>query len=185
MLIPQKEPEYPILDGFLLSNKLRCNLTFKSLAIQEYEKLRRATGMRNRVWCIPQDSSILIPARDSYERQVWIPAGSAIWGYSFSGQTGNQNGQVHADPTTWGTQSWEVRDSCDDLPLFSEIATRRNSVQNPILTLGVNPNGVPQQMLSRLLVIGPPGLLNVVIANTYATQQVGQLVLFGGMPCSA
>ncbi len=39
--------------------------------------------------------------------------------------------------------------------------------------------------LSKLLVIGPPGLLNVIIANTFATDQVGQLVLYGGEPVNA
>ena len=173
--------DYPPLDGFLFASKLRCNLTFRSLAIQEFEAMRRATGLRNRTWCVPQDSSILIPAYDSYERQVYIPAGSVIWGYSFVGLTGNPTVD---DEEVLGTQSWEVRDACDDIPLFSEIATRRFAAQSPTgVNLGVNP--VPQQILSRLLVIGPPGCLNVVIANTFATAQVGQLLLFGGQPHNA
>lgn len=169
------QPQYPILDGFSFSTKLRCNLTFRNLALEQYEALRRASAMRNKTWCVPQDSAILIPARDSYERQVSIKDGSAIWGYSFSGLTGQITNQAIS------SQAWEVRDACDDIPLFSEIVTRRFAAQNPTGgSLNVNP--VPQQYLTKLLIIGPPGLLNVIIANTYPTDQVGQLVLWGGEP---
>lgn len=167
--------QYPVLDGFQFASKLRCNLTFRALAIQQFEALRRSGGFRNKTFCIPQDSTIKIPAYGSYERQVWVPAGSVIWGYSFSGETGQTN----------GSQSWEVRDSCDDIPVFSEVVTRRMAALNPIPVLGVNSNAVPQQILSKLLVVGPPGILNVVICNTYGTDQVGQLVLYGGVPFDA
>ena len=170
----KQQVELPILDGFSFSTKLRCNLTFRALAVQQYEALRRATAMRNKIWCVPQDSTINIPAFDSYERQVRVATGSVIWGYSFSGNTGQQADSL-------GSQSWEVRDACDDIPLWSEIVTRRFALQNPAAGF----NQVPQQVLSRLLVVGPPGLLNVIIANTYATAQVGQLILYGGEPSSA
>ena len=169
------DPQYPIIDGFCFSTKLRNNYTFRNAATQQFEALRRATAYRNKMWVVPQDSTILIPARDSYERQVYMQPGSAIWGYSFCGNTGQQGSDL-TQPTR--TQSWEVRDACDDVPLFSEIVTRRFASQNPIPV--VNP--VPQQYLAKLLVVGPPGLLNVILANMYSTEQVGQLVLFGGEP---
>jgi hypothetical protein len=182
-MTPFQPQQYPILDGFQFSTKLRCNLTFRNLVLEQYEALRRSTAMRNKTWCVPQDSTILIPAYGSYERQVYVPAGSVIWGYSFSGVTaGADPGQ--STPAFTGTQSWEIRDNCDDIPLFSEIVTRRFAEQSPTppANLGGAGNQVPQQYLTKLLVVGIPGLLNVILANTYATPQVGQLVLFGGEP---
>lgn len=164
---------YPITDGFTFSTKLRCNLAFRNLATQEYEIFRRAGAFRSKQWLVPQDSTILIPAFDSYERQLWMPAGSVIWGYSFVGSTGQQ-GEI----TATATQSFEVRDACDDVALFSEIATRQFALNNTF----PNTNPVPQQYLAKPLLVGPPGLINVVIASTYPTAQVGQLVLYGGEP---
>ena len=166
---PQLQDSYPILDGFLFSTKLKHNLTFRNLAIQQYEPLRRAGGFRQKQWLTPQDSTIEIPARNTYKRQLWMPIGSVIWGYSFVGDTGEQ---------PEGTLSWEVYDACDDVPIFSEAVTRRTAVQNP----ADGANQVPQQYLSKLLVVGPPGLLNITIHNTFGSDQVGQLVLFGGEP---
>jgi hypothetical protein len=155
-------PGYPITDGFTFSTKQRCALKFRDIAVQEYENLRRASGLRNKQWLAPKDSTILIPARDSFEYQVFLNPGSAIWGYCFVADT---DGEA-------GTLSFEVRDACDDVPLFSEVITRQASEGNPY----------PTQYLSKLLVVGPPGLLNVVICNTYATAMQGQVVLYGGEP---
>jgi hypothetical protein len=158
---------YPIIDGFTFSTKLRCALTFRDLATQEYELLRRASAMRDKMWLAPKDSTILIPPYDSFEYQVSMKPGSTIWGWSFLAATGNQN----LDPPDNGSLSFEVRDSCDDIPLFSEVCTR---------TLVTAP--YPQQYLSKLMIVGPPGLLNFVICNTYATAKMGQVVLYGGEP---
>jgi hypothetical protein len=160
---------YPIIDGFVMSTKLRCALTFRDIATQEYELLRRASAMRNKMWLAPKDSSILIPPYDSFEYQVSMKPGSAIWGWTFVAATGNQNSDV---PDDVGTLSFEVRDACDDIPIFSEVCTRTR------IASGV----YPQQYLSKLLIVGPPGLLNFVICNTYAAAQMGQVVLYGGEP---
>jgi hypothetical protein len=179
-MTPAMQPaQYPILDGYVFSTKLRCNLTFKNLVLQQYEALRRSTAMRNKTWCVPQDSQIKIPAFGSYERQVSVPAGSVIWGYSFVGLTAGADPGTATPPFT-GTQSWEIRDNCDDIPLFSEIVTRRFADQSPVNGF----NAVPQQYLTKLLVVGIPGLLNVILANTYATDQSGQLLIFGGTPAN-
>jgi hypothetical protein len=156
---------YPVTDGFVLSTKQRCGLTFRDIVVEQFDLLRRAGAHRQKQWLVPKDSTILIPPFDSYEYQVWMPAGSLIWGYTFVAVTGNQASD------TPGTLSFEVRDSCDDVPLFSEVITRQ-MVSPPY----------PQQYLSKLMIVGPPGLLNVTICNTYATAQLGQLVLFGGEP---
>lgn len=153
--------QYPVLDGFDYSTNLRCNLTFRNLATQQYEELRRSRAYKNKAWLVPKDSTVLIPARDSYEYQLYMKPGSAIWGYTFVAATGESE----------GTLSFNVRDGCDDIPLFSEVTTRQ-AVSIPY----------PQQYLAKLLVLGHPGLLNVEICNTYATAQLGQLVLWGGEP---
>jgi hypothetical protein len=160
---------YPVIDGFMYASKQRCNLTFRSVALQEYDLLRRAGAYRQKTWLVPQDSTILIPAYDSYEKQLWMPPGSVIWGYSFVGLTGLQT-----DSDEPGTQSWQVRDGCDDVPLFSEVVTQMFQFDK------LHP--VQQVQLTKLLIIGPPGTLNVVICNTFAVPKMGQLVLYGGEP---
>jgi hypothetical protein len=177
---------YPVIDGFVFSTKLRCDLQFRQAAVEQYERLRRAKTYRQMQWLIPRgpvgvtdvEGAATIPAYDSYEKQVQVGAGSVIWGYSFVGITGGEHTPQTLNP---GSMSFEVRDACDDIPLFSEICTRLYAVQNPI-TPSPGFNQVPQQYLAKLLIVGPPGLLNVVIANTYNTTQLAQLVLFGGQP---
>lgn len=157
---------YPVTDGFTFLRDLRCGLQFLDLVLEQYEDLRRSGGMRNRTWLVPKDSNILIPARDSYEYQVPLVPGSAIWGYCFIADT--------ADPeiTPPGTLSFNIRDGCNDQPLFSEVVTRLYGGAPPY----------PTQLLSKLLILGRPGLLNVEICNTYATAMLGQLALYGGEP---
>lgn len=172
---------YPVIDGFVYSTNLRCDLQFKPAALREYERLRRSQTFRQKQWLIPRgpegttgvEGIVAVPAFDSFEMQVSVGTGSVIWGYSFVGITEGEHTPETLNP---GTQSFEVRDACDDIALFSEIITRRYAVQNPVPSL----NPVPQQYLSKLLVVGPPGLLNVVLANTYNTPQLAQLVLYGG-----
>lgn len=162
-------PNCPIIDGFLYKTDLKCDLTFLSLAVNAFEALRRSSAYRQRAWCVPQDSSAFqIPARDSYEFQVRMKPGSAIWGYTFTGR-----GQVIiADgEITREILSFQVRDSCNDVPLFSEVAT------NPVSAALSY-----QQLLSKLMIVGEPGLLHVEITNTFSTPQAAQLILYGGEP---
>lgn len=149
-------PDYPVIDGFLLKTQLRCNLTFLSLAVREYEALRRSGNLRSRVWTIPNDpANQSIPARDAFEFQTFMLPGSAIWGYTFIGAKSQF--------------SCQITDSCTDVPLFSE----------PIVSTGSN----KQQFLSKLLVIAEPGLLNVQICSLAASDTFGvQVALWGGEP---
>ena len=158
---------YPIIDGFQFSTKLRCGLTFRDLAVQQYEALRRAGGFRNKTWLAPKDSTITIPMRDSYEFQLFLKPGSVIWGYCLIADTEDD------EVTPGGTISFNVRDACDDVPLFSEVTTRQNQ-SSPY----------PTQYLSKLWVVGKPGTLNVEICSTYSTAVMGQLALFGGEPAA-
>src|ERR1700730_2118324 len=117
---------YPIADGFLLKTGLRCNLTFLSLALREYEALRRSANLRSRAWAIPHDpANQSIPARDSIEVQEFALPGSGICVFAFVAAAGQF--------------SFQVADSCTDVPIWSE----------PIFSNGKN----NQQKLSKLLVI--------------------------------
>lgn len=154
---------YPVTDGYNLSTKFRCALRYRDLAVQQYEELRRSGAYRSKTWLAPKDSSVLIPARDSFEYQIYLLPGSAIWGYSFIAATGGQLGA--------GTLSFNVRDGCDDLALFSEVSTFQ-----------IQSNPYPQNYLAKLWIIGKPGILNVEICNTYGTAETAQLALYGGEP---
>jgi hypothetical protein len=159
--------QYPVLDGFAFNSLLKCDLSFLPLAIEEYDALRRSGCYRTKQWPVPKDSSaITIPAFDSYETQLYVKPGSAIWGYTLVGNFGSDEGQL----------SVLVTDACDDTALFSEHTTRQFAEQN---TAGFS---APQQAMARLLIVPPPGLLNVVIASTFATEQIAQIVFWGGEP---
>lgn len=149
-------PDYPVADGFLLKTSLRCNLTFLSLAVKEYEPLRRSGSLRCRAWTIPNDpANQSIPARDALEFQVFMLPGSVIWGYSFIGSKGQF--------------SCQITDDCTDVPIFSE----------PIAATGSN----KQQLLSKLVVVAEPGLMNVQICSLAASDTFGvQVILWGGEP---
>ncbi len=152
---------YPTLDGFLFKTKLRANLTFLNLVLREYEALRRSGAYRSRAWCAPIDSTVTIPAFDCLELQIWMKPGAALWGWTF---TGGKNDD--------GTNtSFQVRDSCADIPWFSEHITKPEDAPS-----------YQQQLLSKLYVVSEPGLLNVVIANTSSEAASAQLILYGGEP---
>lgn len=148
--------QFPVIDGFGFDTNFRCDLQFQNLAIQQYDALRRCSAYRAKNWLVPKDSTVTIPAFDSYEYQLFLKPGSAIWGYVFPQIAG---------------MSFQVRDSCDDVPLFSEPATNQS-------------NSAPyqQQFLTKLLIVGHPGTLNVEICNTLSSDQTCQLVLAGGEP---
>jgi len=160
--------QFPITDGFVMSTKQRCKLTYRDIVLEQYEKLRRAGGYRQKQWLVPKDSTIVIPKFDSYEYQLFMEPGSAIWGYTFVANTGG--GDVESPKATL---SFNIRDGCDDIPVFSEVVTQ-------IISGG---NFSKQQFFSTLLIVGKPGLLNVEICNTYDVDFApAQLVLYGGEP---
>jgi hypothetical protein len=165
-MTPNSSLPYPILDGFRLKTLLRCNLTFGALAIEQFNALRRVRAFRSKGWTVPNDTqSQLIPAFGSYEYQVEMKPGSAIWGYTFTG---------NAD----GTDSFQVRETCTDVPLFSESVTKQPETAE---LLGA-PIVSRQQFLSGLLVVPAPGLLHVEIATTSSEPRAIQLILWGGEP---
>ena len=160
-------PDYPIIDGFLLDTSLKCDLTFRSLALQEWDRLRRAGSFRSKYWLVPDDSTIAIPAWDSYEKEVSCVPGSAIWGFIFVAPSGS------------GPFSFQIRDVCTDVALASEVIRGDN------FNAGTNGSlsSVYQQPFSRLLIVAHQGLLAVEICSQQTTSQTHvQLVLCGGEP---
>jgi hypothetical protein len=160
-------PGYPVLDGFLLDTSLKCDLGFRSLALVEWDRLRRAGSFRSKFWCIPEDSRIVIPAFDSYEKEVPCVPGSAIWGFTFVSPSGS------------GPFSIQIRDVCTDVAIASEV------IRTDQFNAGTNgqPQSVYQQPFSKLLVVAHQGLISVEICSLQATIQNNvQLVLYGGEP---
>ncbi len=110
---------YSILDGWSLRRDNRCDMKFQSLAIEQYEVLRRSSGLRQKQWPVPTDVlSQPIPAFDSLEYQLDVGIGAVIWGYMFVGPTEQQIDNGYA------TIAWQVRDACDDQAFFEEPMTR-------------------------------------------------------------
>lgn len=167
---------YPILDGWTFRKDNRCDLKFQSLAIENYEPVRRATGLRQKQWLVPTDVlTNPIPAFDSYEYQLDVGIGAVIWGWCWVGPTDQ------IDENGFATMAWQVRDACDDQAFFEEPITRE------FIFSGVNAQApYPQvNLLARPWIVGRPGLLNVTITSMYPVDQQGQLILFGGVPARA
>jgi hypothetical protein len=167
-----QSPAYPVIDGFTLNTKLRPNLTFLNLVLRErLDHLRRSGSYRTRMWCIPEDaSSQQIPADDALEYQVSVMPGAVIWGWIFVA-TGADAGQF----------SIQITDGCTDVPVFSEVVNL--SAAAP--THSIMPGQGKQRLLTRLLNIGQPGLLNVQICSlNNAAVENTQLILCGAEPVS-
>lgn len=147
---------YPPLDGFLYRTSLKCDMNFLSIALQEFEALRRVRGYANRILTIPEDAGhVKIPNRNVFRYGQRVVPGSAFWAYSFIG--------------SGGQFSVNMRDNCSDETIFSEVL------------LATNQAG--QIPFSKLLVIGAPGLINVEICSLVGTDTAGvQFLLWGGEP---
>lgn len=170
-----------VIDGFQYNTLLRPNLTYLNFCLQRYDALRSAGNFRSRTWVIPEAASIAIPANDSFEYQVDMEPGSIIWAWTFA-----FGGALDGEPVKTGF-SFAVRDSCNDVALGSEVLSGNVSQGfNATYSAGINPGQGLQNPLSKPLVIGPPGLLNVVICslNTVDVKNT-QLILWGGEPYKA
>lgn len=160
-------PAYPVSDGFLLNTHLRCNLRFRSMVLAEFEALRRAGSYRSKYWVVPRDSNIAIPARNSFEYQENVVPGSALWGFLWT-QSGNA-----------GPFSFQVREACTKVPLFSEVVRADNFSAS---ISGDEPAPVAYPF-GRLLIVPTPGLISIEICSQQTTDATGvQLVLCGGEP---
>lgn len=172
-MTPSIESQFPIRDGFVLRTDLRCEPTYLALAIEEYIALRRSRAMRSKFWMIPESTSFVVPAQDAYEYEVTCVPGAAIWGFVFVVISGNVD-----EPA--GPFSFQVRESCTDVPLLSEVIRADNYKGGAVD--GSIQGGGSQNLLSKLLVVPIPGLVTVEIANLGATDANVQLILCGGEP---
>jgi len=148
---------YPILDGFLYDSRLKCDMRFRSIALQEYEALRRSRGYAQRIVTVPEDAGhTVIPNRNVFRYAQRVLPGSAFWAYSFIAPAGQF--------------SVQMRDNCSDETLFSEVL------------LGI-PSKSSQIPLSKLLIIGSPGLIDFEICSLSGEDLPGvQFLLWGGEP---
>lgn len=154
---------YPIIDGFLYNTRLRPNMTFLSMALQEFEDLRRAGAYRSRILCIPENAKATsIPAANEYTYQCAVVPGSAYWGWSFVGSK---------------LFSIQIQDGCTKAVLFDRECCMGN------VSGSLNPGQGKQNPFGKLLVIGQPGVINVTICSLDNVADTGiQLVLYGGEP---
>lgn len=159
-------PDYSIIDGFVLNQNLRCSPTFLNLAVnEEFDRIRRSGSYRSKSWCVPKDPSVtVIPGRNSFEYELNMVPGSALWGFIFTVQN------TGANP---GPFSFQIRDACTGQPLFSETLRCDQFIGSPS----------QQQLFPKLLVVPTPGLLAIEICSLQAANATGvQLVLCGGEP---
>lgn len=166
---------FPITDGFLYNTMLRPNLTFGSLALDEFEALRRAGAYRTRWLCIPEDpSTTSIPKAGIYEYQTSVIPGSAYWGWIFT-----------APAAVAGQFSIEITDGCTGERIW-ETEVNTGTLVSPTSTAAgqLNPGQGKQNLFSKLLVIGKPGTINVLICSLDTAQADSnvQLILCGGQP---
>ena len=167
------DPNYPIIDGFVLNTSLKRNLRFRSLAMEKYEAIRRSGAFRTKYWVvappliIQNGAFIQIGAFDSLEYGLPVVPGSAIWGFIW----------VNAFPdTNPGPFSFQVTESCTDVPLFSEVIRADQFASSD----GIQPPP-EQQLLPSPIIIPEPGLLNVQICSQQTTP-VGGIGVGGGFP---
>jgi hypothetical protein len=164
------EAAYPVRDGFVLRTDHRCEATFLDVVVAEYEALRRLRAMRPKYWMVPVAHSYwAIPSLDAYELELTVVPGGVIWGWIF----------VPVDGAT-GPFSFQVRDSCTDVPLLSEVV-RTDQFTGGDMD-GNTSFSYSQNLLSKLLIVPAPGLLTVEICSQQSSPARVQLVLCGGEP---
>lgn len=162
--------DYPVIDGWTLRRSLRCELTMESLAIEQFEALRRSGNYRMKVWAFPRDpQSEQIPANNSLETKLRVGTGAVIWGYQITKPNGNLP----------GPSGYQVTEVCTGEPLFSEPPFLDSNfwAGNVPATFGIQ-----TVLLPRLLVVGAPGDLYLELMSKQVEPLGAQIVLFGGQP---
>lgn len=160
---PTQTPDYPIIDGFLYNTLLRPNLTYVAMVLKEYAALRQSGAYRTFWLPTPLNSQVSIPAQGDYTFQHKVHPGSAFWGWIFTASTP-------------GNFSVQVTDPSIGVSIFQEVCNAQKS------TGKVNPGQGKQNLLSKLLIVGQKGLLNVEICNLGGAASNVQFILCGAMP---
>lgn len=158
--------QFAVIDGFLLDTNLKPDLTFRNMALANYENFRRAGSRKARSWSVPLSANIVIPAFDSYEMQIFMKpgAGFLLWSFLVSQRV----------LTAGGNFSVRIKEACNDTGLEAECI--------------FGATGTPfnkQRRLPRPVVMATPGTLNVEICSTYSADTLPgdcQLILWGGEP---
>ena len=153
-----------IFDGFSLAsayNSRNLEGLYYAASLRNMDTLRRAQrNFRPRFLSFPENYDQIV-ARSSNYYQVWVKPGSWLWAVAFSSINNAGSGPV----TTF---SFQVRESCSNLPIWSEPAATEpfiyaaSSIDAPLRILPV-----PKPILG-------PGLLHIEILDTQGqTSPVG------------
>lgn len=176
-----------IIDGWILNPAIRY-LPYRSMAmlLGQLEPLRRAHNYREQIWCVPDDLTVPIPARDQLNRQIRVTENSILWGatfYAFSGPGGEEEpGFLPIAPTNLSLQ---ITDDATGCQFGSEFIFAQSLFPAPVVTptgLTFPANSTPVLLTQPRLFV-KPGLISVEIANLNVEQAFVQLCLYFSEPC--
>jgi hypothetical protein len=168
-----------IVDGWVLNPTIRY-LPYRSTAmlLGQLEPLRRAHNYRDRIWVLPDDLTIAIPARGQFNREIRVPANSYLWAaqcHQFISE-----GEFLFIPIAPSDLSLQITDQATGVDIASEFISA--------LMFWPPPGPPPRDNSTPVLLTQPrlfvaPGLLKVSIANAAATESLCQLLLYFLEPC--
>lgn len=164
-----------IIDGWALNASIRY-LPYRAtpMLLGQLEPLRRAHNYRERIWVLPDDLTIAIPARGQFNRQIRVTPNSWLWGgtfYKFS----NEDEENLFTPVAPDDLSLQIADDATGCQFGSEFITANS----------LFPGGgfSTPALLTQPRIFVKGGLLSVEIANLAATDALCQLQLCFSEPC--
>jgi hypothetical protein len=164
-----------IVDGWALNASIEF-LPFRALPMQlgQLEPLRRAHNFRERIWVLPDDLTIAIPARGQLNRQIRITPGSWLWGGTFY-KFDNSDEEHLYNPVAPAGLSVQITDDATGCQFGSEF----------ILANCLYPDGgfASPALLAQPRLFVRSGLLSVEIANLNDVDVNCQLQLCFSEPC--
>jgi hypothetical protein len=165
--------QFTPIDGFTLRRDLRCNFAMLSLALSQFDELRRVGNFRQRQWTFPTDPfTSPIPAFDSSEKELRVGIGAVIWGYQV----------CSVEQRAPLISGFQIRDNCSDLPLFEEPNYVPQGVWPGTGGDLADSVGYGPVVLPRLLVIGKPGIITIEVMTRNNAAVADQVILYGGQP---
>lgn len=173
-----------IVDGWALNPSIRY-LPYRSVPILlgQMEPLRRAHNYRDRIWVVPDDLDVVIPARGQFNREIRVPANSYLWAAQ-CWQFILEGPGFDFIPVAPADLSIQLTDQATGVDLASEFISAL--VFYPVI---VSASAEPRRyqsspaLLTQPRLFVDPGLLKVSIANASASDVNCQLTLYFLEPC--
>ena len=175
-----------IIDGWSLNAAIRY-LPYRPTAILlgQLEPLRRAHNYRERIWVLPDDLTIAIPARGQYNRQIRVTPNSWLWGGTFY-QFSDEDEEHLFNPVAPIDLSLQITDDATGCQFGSEFI-----LANALFPGGgvLSPSPAADRNISSPCLLTQPrvfvkgGLLSIEIANLSALDVKCQLQLCFSEPC--